>query len=84
MLVNKRVSYSHGRGRWFEISVAHFGAAGLCARMVGLQFGPVAQLGERCLRMAEATSSSLVGSTFLPLESGSVLVVVQAAEGFIC
>src|SRR5215210_1343546 len=25
--------------------------------------GPVAQLGERCLRMAEVTSSSLVGST---------------------
>ena len=33
------------------------------ARIAGLHFGPVAQLGERCLRMAEVTSSSLVGST---------------------
>ncbi len=54
---------SHGRGRWFETSIAHFGVSGLYARIVGLYFGPVAQLGERCLRMAEVTSSSLVGST---------------------
>ncbi len=54
---------SHGRDRWFETSIAHFGVAGLYARIAGLYFGPVAQLGERCLRMAEVTSSSLVGST---------------------
>ncbi len=54
---------SHGGGGWFEPSIAHFGKAGLCARIAELRLGPVAQLGERRLRMAEVTSSSLVGST---------------------
>ena len=39
------------------------GASGSYASIAEVHLGPVAQLGERCLRMAEVTSSSLVGST---------------------
>src|ERR671921_1023247 len=67
---------SHGRGRWFEPSIAHSRKscfAGITQNSRGVQYRipnsciPVvhqpSSLGAHRLRMAEVTSSSLVGST---------------------
>src|SRR5215210_3597823 len=67
----------HSRSCRFELDIAHylrsadrhfrwstFCLAIRCSTArIAEASGPVAQLGERCLRMAEVTSSSLVGST---------------------
>ncbi len=60
--------------QWFRLAIRL-----LTARIFYDFFGPVAQLGERCLRMAEVTSSSLVGST--PINRLSILKTQNTEKG---